>query len=287
MIGVAETYAAFYQDKITAIYYTAEGIDSIHKALAIGQKQYDRILLVPEGFQGSIGQDFAEFNSDLSMKPLSVRVAAGFQTPPKGYKLVDEEFVEMNLEEKVAAKVISFDPMKKAVGNNTVDKTKEELFNDGLLELENTYKAVGDEILLKTDEELIAQGIKTAEQLRSERFKMAYDNKTEEMSLSFGRNLSNGIFQSTALGIKVDCRRNSINNDLQNVQGLISTMTRNNISQINYVGYEQTAVATIAKLTTLTYEMEDFALSLYQKKWEKESALTAATTIEQVNAITW
>jgi len=115
--------------------------------------------------------------------------------------------------------------------------------------------------------------------------------KAEKTSLivnGFANDLQKGHFMSTALGIEVDCRRDSLKNDLQNVQGLISYMTRYEAESVNYVGYSEIK-QNVAKdnLITLCGEMEDYVMALYQKKWTMETILNSATTVEELEQINW
>jgi len=112
--------------------------------------------------------------------------------------------------------------------------------------------------------------------------------KQRDISLSFENNFSNGYFLSSALGIEVDCRRAGMKNDLQNVQGLISYMSRNSIAKINYVGYtEIKANVTPAMLTALLAEMEDYALQMYEKKWGLLQRVDGCITKEELEGIVW
>lgn len=105
---------------------------------------------------------------------------------------------------------------------------------------------------------------------------------------AFDKEIESGHFMSTTLGIEVDCRRSSTKNDKQNVEGLISNISRNSKSTVDYVGYSEIKTGvTKAQLEVLVAEMEDHVLALYEKKWIKQSEIQLATTIEQVKAITW
>ena len=111
--------------------------------------------------------------------------------------------------------------------------------------------------------------------------------KYAEILTAFNKQLADGVFKSTALDINVDCRRNLTKNDLQNVQGLLSYMTRNSLTEISYVGYTQTVPATLAQLTDLSYEMEDFVMGLYEKKHNLEDQTAAAKDTKELFNILW
>jgi hypothetical protein len=108
------------------------------------------------------------------------------------------------------------------------------------------------------------------------------------LSTVFEKAVSAGHFTSATLGIEVDCRRTTAKNDLQNVQGLISYMTRNSLTTIDYIGYSETKTGvTKANLEALCGEMEDYVLFLYQKKWGLETLINAATDKAGVDAVVW
>jgi hypothetical protein len=77
-------------------------------------------------------------------------------------------------------------------------------------------------------------------------------------------------------------------NDKQNVEGLISNMTRKGKSKINYVGYSEICPnVTKEMLTNLVGEMEDYVLGLYEKKWILQTQIENTSNIEEVKNIKW
>lgn len=117
---------------------------------------------------------------------------------------------------------------------------------------------------------------------------LAKQHAISQIKGSFKQAFENGHFISNSLGIEVDCRRNGDDNDKQNVEGLISNMTRNSKATVNYTGYSEIKTGvTKTQLEELVAEMEDHVLSLYEKKWMKQLEIQSATTIEEVKAIVW
>lgn len=117
---------------------------------------------------------------------------------------------------------------------------------------------------------------------------MAKEAQVPVITSAFDKEIETGHFMSTALGIEVDCRRSDRKNDKQNVEGLISNMSRNSKSTVNYIGYSEVKTGvTKEQLETLVAEMEDHVLALYEKKWQKQTEIQSATTVEQVKAIVW
>jgi len=134
------------------------------------------------------------------------------------------------------------------------------------------------------DEDKVKVGLMTQNEL----FIKIKSAKINEIITAFENELQTGHFMSTILGIDVDCRRSNSKNDKQNVEGLISNMSRKSKSTVDYVGYTEICPnVTQAQLTELVTEMEDHVLGLYEKKWMKQSEIKSATTIEEVKNINW
>ncbi len=122
----------------------------------------------------------------------------------------------------------------------------------------------------------------------SDNLEMAKEAQVPIITSAFDKEIETGHFMSTALGIEVDCRRSDRKNDKQNVEGLISNMSRNSKSTVNYVGYSEVKTGvTKEQLETLVAEMEDHVLALYEKKWNLQMQIQNATTIQEVNVILW
>ena len=115
----------------------------------------------------------------------------------------------------------------------------------------------------------------------------AKEKKQAEIKEAFHNNIETGSFLSDVLGIWVDCRRSGVNNDLQNAQGLLSYMQRNDVEAVEYVGQTEKKVARQNNIAELIGEMEAYAVALYTKKWELEEQLKAAETAEQIEVIKW
>lgn len=109
-------------------------------------------------------------------------------------------------------------------------------------------------------------------------FEVLKDRKKSEIKTLFEENLQHGSFFSEALQIQVDCRRNDISNDKQNVDGLISIMLDRGIETTYYKGDGATATdVTIEQLKALSKEMEFHVFNLYQTKH------TLMTLVDQVS----
>ena len=110
--------------------------------------------------------------------------------------------------------------------------------------------------------------------------------KKQEMADKFDEEIASGSFESTTLGIEVDCRRSSTKNDYQNVEALLAVMKRDNISSVTYVGASnQTAPATQEQIQNLIYEMEYRTIELYNSKWAFKDAISKAQTLDDLKKI--
>jgi hypothetical protein len=175
-------------------------------------------------------------------------------------------------------------------------RNAEDLVKDGYIVLKPTEKIVDHKVVDKTLQEQYDQGIYIPEEgwivFENKLWKLAdiAKYKTDRIAViqdSFDNAMATGYFMSTALGINIDCRRAATKNDLQNIQTLLAKMNREGWTSVEYVGYTETKVATKANIEAMIIEMEDYALGLYQYKWVKWSAIQAATTIQQIEAVVW
>lgn len=126
---------------------------------------------------------------------------------------------------------------------------------------------------------------------------ITYLNKLNEIKKERDYNIKNGKFISKIIaGFEVDCRRDGINNDIQNIQALIDGMTATNQTSVNYSGTTNKKILTLAELQTLYIEMVQYGLSHYEKKHKKDddinviyndANLTIQEKITAIEAIVW
>lgn len=181
----------------------------------------------------------------------------------------DSEFNLITAEEMISKGYRTLKNTEKIVNHVIVDKTLQEQYDEGIYIPEEGW-VVFDNKLWKLSE---------IEGYRNERY--AYINS------AFDNAMATSHFMSIALGIEIDCRRSATKNDLQNIQTLSAKMDREGWTEVEYVGYSETKVATRQNLTDMAIEMEDYALGLYQHKWEKLTEIQNATTIQQIESIVW
>lgn len=72
----------------------------------------------------------------------------------------------------------------------------------------------------------------------------------------------------------------------QNIDGLITAMTTQNLSTVNFMTFDNTlAELTLEQLKTLQLELISYGNNLYAKKWSLRAQIEACTTKEEVDAI--
>lgn len=204
-------------------------------------------------FQGKVGNDIREFDSNYELLPLSQR--KDYVEIPEGKKIENDEFVDMTVKDKIDAGIIILSDREKwdEEIQQVRPKTISELVEDGIIPL-SEYKTI----------------------------------KNEEISNAYSNEFINGHFPSDVLEIEIDYRRNTTKNDLQNVEVLIEYMTDNNILETEYKGYQNQKInATLANIILMRKEMINYSIYLYGKKEQLEIAIEEATTKEQLDLIKW
>jgi transcriptional regulator CtsR len=105
--------------------------------------------------------------------------------------------------------------------------------------------------------------------------------KLDEIRLAFENAALNGRFTSS-LGFDVNARRGGIQNDLQNVEALIS-LGATQFRDADKIMRNITAL----DLVTIKTEMQQYGLGLYEHKWQLEAAVNAAVDEADLEVITW
>lgn len=103
----------------------------------------------PNGYEedakgiSQIGSRRDLWDKNWNEKPLSNLVKEGIIEIPSGYKLVNNEFVEMTEAEKIKAKILIPTEREKVEDGKIVPKTMDDLLKDGLVSAKdyNTYIA--------------------------------------------------------------------------------------------------------------------------------------------------
>jgi len=129
----------------------------------------DGAVKVPDGWQGVVGMDVGEFDADWQVLPLTERINRGFVKTPSGYKLVDDQFVPMSLEERVTAGIVVLSGTEVLEGSGDAayirEKVDIEKMRDGLMPVPKGMKLVtgsdyrfGADLESMTLEEQLAAG---------------------------------------------------------------------------------------------------------------------------------
>lgn len=113
--------------------------------------------------------------------------------------------------------------------------------------------------------------------------------QNELISDAFEQEFISGTFLSDAIGIVVDCRRDGLRNDAQNVEGIIKSYNSRSEERKRYKGKtETTATAcTLEQYESLLNEMINVINSRYVKKGLKQIQISQAATPEAVKSIVW
>lgn len=101
-----------------------------------GSADYDEIREIPDPyFQGKIGNDIREFDSNYKLLPLSQRIE--YIEIPEGMKIEGEKFIQMSVKEKIDAGLVV--PSDSEIWDEELEQLRpkklSELFADGLLKL--------------------------------------------------------------------------------------------------------------------------------------------------------
>lgn len=120
------------------------------------------------------------------------------------------------------------------------------------------------------------------ESVRMAKLQEIYDSFTQ--ALQYGQMMTSGLSNNYL----IDCRRNGKDNDLQNLDSIISLLQLGLIAEpLNWVGVVETRQLTLSQLQQLRTEMLAYGVSVYQRKHELEAQASAAATVDELAAITW
>ncbi len=101
-----------------------------------------------DDFKANIGDDISIYVNLIKgiKKPLKQLIEEGLEKIPEGKKLSADgsKFEDMTDAEKVQAGLLKLEPTQKIGGEFIVEKTKEELFTDGLISSEEYNKYVSE-----------------------------------------------------------------------------------------------------------------------------------------------
>ena len=96
--------------------------DNIIKAIYCGEvESNENIIPLPENHQVQVGDNILCYNKDYTRKNNVELIKLGFMQLPQGYKLEQNNIVEMSLDEKILAGIEELPRFCKIVDNNIVE----------------------------------------------------------------------------------------------------------------------------------------------------------------------
>lgn len=112
-------------------------------------------------------------------------------------------------------------------------------------------------------------------------------NKKEEIKNAFINSFDLGM--ESSIGMKVDCRRDTNNNDLQNFESLLKFMKNNDVTttQIKLWDNSTSRLIIQSELEIIINEIIAHVIQLYNKKWQLETLIESATTKDEIKEIKW
>ena len=113
--------------------------------------------------------------------------------------------------------------------------------------------------------------------------------KKQELECAWENAVQQGSFTSQTIeGFVVDCRRNQTDNDVQNIDGIIGLLQAGAItSPVEWRGKSAYQSLIGEQLAMLRVEMLGYGAQVYQKKFTANSAVDAATTLEEIITVTF
>ncbi|BCS54055.1 hypothetical protein [Geobacter sp. SVR] len=112
--------------------------------------------------------------------------------------------------------------------------------------------------------------------------------KREEIDNAWKQSIQAGSFMSEVAGIRVDARRNDIDNDKDNLEEIINLGEAGLIAfPFQWKGVSDTVSLTLDDLKILRLEIGAYGLQMYQQKFEAFGLLEAATTPEEVMEVSF
>jgi hypothetical protein len=107
--------------------------------------------------------------------------------------------------------------------------------------------------------------------------------KRAELETTWATAVQNGSFMSANADMRVDCRRNDKDNDIQNIDGILGLLAASVITEpVSWKGVTAVASLTTAQLQGLKIEMFGYGAAVYQRKFTALAAVEAATTLAEV-----
>lgn len=137
---------------------------------------------------------------------------------------------------------------------------------------------------------LLAQGYEFCPVIVSSKTIEDYCREAKErISSGFRNAIQNGsVVSASQSGFLMDARRNEVDNDIDNIRGMIKRIIAGKETEpVYWVGVSEIRTMMRTDLEIMELELIDYGVSVYQKKHMLEYQLANCTTIEQCEAVVW
>jgi len=139
--GTIMVYIALKENKIIHVCETQSEEGIIGSLAYEGLTEYDSIKQIPDDyFEGKVGNDIREFDSNYELLPLSER--KDYVDIPEGMKIEGEEFVPMTVKEKIDQGLTILSDREKydEISEQIRPKTVDELLADKIITKEQWFE---------------------------------------------------------------------------------------------------------------------------------------------------
>lgn len=114
--------------------------DNIIEAIYCGEvESNENIIPLPENHQVQVGDNILCYNKDYTRKNNVELIKLGFMQLPQGYKLEQDNMVEMSLDEKILAGIEELPANMKMENGKLIQKSQDEIFNEMTLEQKGNF----------------------------------------------------------------------------------------------------------------------------------------------------
>ena len=144
--------------------------NNVIEAIYCGEvKNNKNIIILPENHQVRVGENIAFYNDDWSRKSDVELIQLGLINLPTGYKIDNNNIIEMTYEEKIIAGIELLPTNMKIENGKVLPKSENELFNEMTKEQkESSIRNKRDNLIIEADilllkyQEQVELGIITA-----------------------------------------------------------------------------------------------------------------------------
>lgn len=114
--------------------------NNIIEAIYCGNvEESENIIILPENHEARVGENIAFYNDDWSRKSDVELIQLGLISLPVGYKINNNNIIEMTYEEKIIAGIELLPTNMKIENGKVLPKSENELFNEMTLEEKENF----------------------------------------------------------------------------------------------------------------------------------------------------